>query len=100
MAYRTKKKERIQWKHFFERFHVPLTASGVPHEVLESQRDWFYFIEHGYPARNAGGFRLDDLNREELEALRVVLEAVDRDGFEAGSSGGLLQWLRVRLGDG
>ena len=80
MSYRRDKKKALKWETWLARHHRALLACAVPHVMLEDERKWVYFVEHGYftpPGSAEAVINIDRMDRNQAERLCVLLESDD-----------------------
>jgi hypothetical protein len=56
-----------------------LLACGIPLVLLENERHWTYFLEHGYytpPGFAKPVIDIDQMEKSDLERLRTLLEGI------------------------
>ena len=98
MAFRTDKKALREWVRFLEAYKDRLTALGIPDVAFRSEKAWSYFIDHWYDAEYPDLLTLTDWTSPKIDSLLPVFEEMHQDGFHAGEIGGVLCWLRARVG--
>jgi hypothetical protein len=77
MSFRQNTDSNRAWKAWIMRHHDALLACGIPLVLLENQRHWTYFLEHGYytpPGFAKPVFDIDQMEKSDLERLRILLE--------------------------
>lgn len=65
--------DRVAWKQWLQQHqHVLLHDCGLPISILEAERTWLYFLEHGY-AEEPIAFDVDSLTVAQLQAFQRLL---------------------------
>ena len=77
MSFRRDKDGAMEWKRWLTRCRARLVACGLPVEVYQTQRAWWYFLEHANigPGHRTDWFSLDRLAPAKLSRLRDFIEA-------------------------
>ena len=96
MAFRRNRSETMEWDAFLRDYNDHLTAIGIPEVTLRSQKDWYYFVEHGYDFYHPELLNIDDVAPERLASWLPIFEEMDSAGHYVGDTGGILSWLRAR----
>lgn len=78
MSFRRNRNDVQSWKNWLASQRDALLACSIPLVVLEHQRHWTYFIEHGYytpPGFAEPVINIDLMDRETLSRLCQLLES-------------------------
>ena len=97
MSYRKAANQAREWKEFLQRFPSPLLGAGVPEVALRSERDWHYFLEHGYHFDGLESSNVENLRAELQLRLCLLLEDFDSKKLYVGV---LLERLQYLCGRG
>ena len=76
MAFRKPKEASLDWQRWLARFRSSLVLCGVPEEAYQSQRHWWYFLDHASMStgKEMHWFSLDKLSLVHLKKLHALLE--------------------------
>lgn len=77
MSFRRDKEGAMERKRWLARCRPRLVDCGLPSEAYETQRAWWFFLDHGNlgPGPRTGWFGLDALSPAQLQKLHEFLEA-------------------------
>ena len=65
--------DRLAWKRWLQQhLHELLQDCGLPISILEAERTWLYFLEHGY-AEEPIAFDVISLTVAQLQAFQKLL---------------------------
>jgi hypothetical protein len=76
MSFRRNSNEAHHWKTWLVSHRDTLLACGMPLVVLEDERHWTYFLDHGYfkPAGHSEPvINIDQMEKSQLKQLQVLL---------------------------
>ncbi|RBP44196.1 hypothetical protein DES53_10415 [Roseimicrobium gellanilyticum] len=76
MSFRRNSDAAHAWKSWMVRHRDTLLECGVPHDVLEHERHWTYFLDHGYftPAGlSEPVVSIDLMEKSQLKRLHALL---------------------------
>ena len=76
MGFRKHKDTSLDWRRWLDRCRSTLVLCGIPEDAYESQRNWWYFLDHASlsTGKETHWFSMDQLPREQLVRLRDFLE--------------------------
>ena len=76
MAYRRDSQKDRAWRNWLGTHREALDACRLPPSVLANEDTWWDFLMHGHLAHHGTDtFKVDDLTREQMQALHTFLEA-------------------------
>lgn len=78
MSFRRERGTALQWQRWLDEHRQELLDCGLPAEVFQDRRSWFYFPEHGYftPLDSAKPIiNVDKMEKPAAERLYQFLEA-------------------------
>ena len=98
MSFRRDKQKALRWQKWLQRNRDSVLACGVPLQVVENERYWFYFLDHGYFTPQGSETPLITIRRmSEVDAAALCLFLEQDDLYPRSVA---LQDLRNRLGKG
>jgi hypothetical protein len=97
MSFRRDKQKALRWQAWLQR-NFDTVACGVPGEIVENEKYWFYFLDHGYFKPPGSENLIVDIGRmSEVDAEALCLFLEQDDLYPRSST---LRDLRNRLGKG
>ena len=97
MAFRHNKQDVLAWRRWRARYAGRAIDAGVQALLLEEQRRWWYFLDHGYytPEGSEPILNFDRMDEEATLRLCLFLEELEQDEAERSHA---LRVLQHRLG--
>ena len=76
MGFRKDKDASLEWRRWLTRCRSTLILCGVPEDAYESQRHWWYFLNHASMStgKETHWFSLEQMPPEQLRRLHAFLE--------------------------
>jgi len=76
MGFRNGKDTSLEWRRWLARCRPTLVLCGIPQDAFESQRYWWYFLDHSdlSTGQKPHWFSLAQLSSEQLRRLHAFLE--------------------------
>jgi hypothetical protein len=98
MSFRRDTDAARRWEQWLHRHRDRLLEIGVPLVLYENERNWQYFVEHGYFAAEGSTpiFDVDRLPPEQARALCQFLEVIERDWEHHSSAMNRLRFVLSR----
>ena len=97
MSFRRNSDAALKWQTWLQKHRDELLECGVPQVVLEEERYWYYFLDHGYftpPGISEPIIDVDRMEKRQAERLCVFLE--HSDFYPTCSTLNRLQYLLKR----